>query len=67
MRIDEQHITEPGLVVLDVTATDQHQHTQAPLSLTPLSRNREIAHEADTESEARDGAAGAQNDGFARP
>ncbi|MFE7401170.1 DUF6207 family protein [Streptomyces sp. NPDC057557] len=24
MRIDEQHITEPGLVVLDVTATDEN-------------------------------------------
>ncbi|MCX4791629.1 DUF6207 family protein [Streptomyces sp. NBC_01221] len=24
MRIDEQHITEPGLVVLDVTAADEN-------------------------------------------
>ncbi|MFD3571813.1 DUF6207 family protein [Streptomyces sp. NPDC058667] len=23
MRIDEQHITEPGLVVLDITAADE--------------------------------------------
>ncbi|MEU6957624.1 helicase associated domain-containing protein [Streptomyces sp. NPDC045714] len=38
------------------TATDQQQHTQIPLPLTPLSRNREIAASASAPRRAGGGA-----------
>ncbi|MET9519477.1 DUF6207 family protein [Streptomyces sp. NPDC002994] len=37
MRIDEQHIAEPGLVVLDVTAADEDTMTSSSSGPPPAS------------------------------